>query len=69
VSPPPPPGTVCVGFRYPDGSRQYEYVERLPIGGEKTSRLGIEYIVVSIETDAVGNSIVTLGIDEPPPVA
>jgi hypothetical protein len=55
-----PNGTVCVTFRYPDGSREYVYLESLPTGGERISRHGTDYTVRSIDTDGAGNTMVTL---------
>lgn len=52
--------TVCVTFRYPDGSREYTYLETLPIRGESISRLGTDYIVVATDTDRAGHTMVTL---------
>jgi hypothetical protein len=53
-------GTVCVTFRYLDGSREYVYLETLPTGGQRISRHGTDYIVRSIDTDGAGNAMVTL---------
>jgi hypothetical protein len=52
--------TVCVAFRYPDGSREYAYLETLPIGGESITRSGTSYVVSSIATDGSGNTMVAL---------
>ena len=56
----PTAANVCVTFRYPDGSREYAYLEILPVGGEPISRHGTDYLVVAIDTDGAGNTLVTL---------
>jgi hypothetical protein len=52
--------TVCMTFRYPDGSREYVYLASLPTGGQRVSRHGTDYIVRSIGADGAGNTMVTL---------
>jgi hypothetical protein len=52
--------TVCVTFRHQDGSREYAYLEKLPIGGESITRSGTAYVVAAIGTDGAGNTMVTL---------
>jgi hypothetical protein len=56
--------TISVTFRYPDGSKEYAYVDALPIGGDNLSRHGTEYVVVAISSES-GNAIITLKPEKP----
>ena len=52
--------TVCVTFRYPDGSKEFVYLEELPLGGESITRYGTTYVVSAIGTDGARNTMVSL---------
>jgi hypothetical protein len=56
----PNTAAVCVTFRYPDGNREFVYMERLPLGGESITRYGTTYVVSAIGTDGAGNTMVSL---------
>jgi hypothetical protein len=55
-----PAATACVTFRYPDGSKEYAYTDRLPLGGESITRHGMRYVVVETGADGAGSTIVEL---------
>jgi hypothetical protein len=56
----PSTATVCVTFRYPDGSKEFVYMEQLPLGSESITRNGTTYVVSAIDTDGAGNTMVSL---------
>ena len=58
--------TDCVVFRYPDGRREFEFGERLPIEGARIIRNGHLYVVLDVQTEEVG-AVVTLGRTESSP--
>ena len=57
----------CVVFRYPDGRREFDFGERLPIEGARIVRNGSTYVVLDVQSEEIG-AVVTLGAPESSPI-
>jgi hypothetical protein len=54
-------GTDLLSVRFPEGSTEFTFAAHAPRVGDRLKRGDQEWVVLAVETDANGNTVVSLG--------